>query len=245
MERVPVSVAKKIAQEFPGALPYASAIDTILADLARIGIQPQQILLGRSICVDDITNTKDKFVHPEIKGPFTLGGLGGLPFSGETGLEAFAHHIPEDGTAFLLIGPHIGYRSDEGWGKILRHDQNHSSSCCGALSAALDKLKKNELKASNPSDEDYQEQSIEQLALQHKDEILGSKEPLIALTRIVVEESKARMTQYAHKVKVHDFAYAVVVIGAIINTDYQYDDYLWIDHIAIKDIKNDKWLKPL
>jgi hypothetical protein len=243
--RLPDEVAKMINQEFPGALPYETAIDSILAKLVPLGIQPKQILWGVSTCVDDITNTKDKFVHPEIKGPFTFGGLGGLPFTGVTGIEAFAHHVPQDGTALVFLGPHIGYRAGEGWGKILRHEQTHSSSCCGALSSALAKLEKNELKTISPSDDDYQEQSIEQLALQHSREILGTKEPLLALTRVVTKEAKARMTLYAQKVKEHEFAYAVVVIGVIINTDYQYPDYLWVDHVAIKDIKKNQWMVGL
>ncbi|HEY5826699.1 MAG TPA: hypothetical protein VIT44_20165, partial [Cyclobacteriaceae bacterium] len=129
---IPREITEAIQKEFPGAMPYSVAIDTLLQQLLNVGILPEQILWGQSTCVDDITNTKEKFVHPEIKGPFTFGGLGGLPFTGVTGVDAFAHHIPEDGTALLLVGPHIGYTAEEGWGKILRHGQHHSSSCCGA-----------------------------------------------------------------------------------------------------------------
>src|SRR6478736_3243652 len=117
-EPVPAEVAQAIVNEFPGAMPYSIAIDTLLQHLSHYGIDANQILWGQSTCVDDITNTKDKLIHPEIKGPFTFGGLGGLPFTGVTGLEAFAHHVPEDGTALLFLGPHIGYNETEGWGRI-------------------------------------------------------------------------------------------------------------------------------
>ena len=33
------------------------------------------------------------------------------------------------------------------------------------------------------------------------------------------------------------------VIGVIINRDYQFDDYLWIDRISIKDIKRNTWIE--
>lgn len=224
-------------------MPYAVAIDSLLQKLSRRGISPDQILWGQSTCVDDITNTKNKLVHPEIKGPFAFGGLSGLPFTGITGVNAFAHHVPEEGTALLFFGPHIGYRSGEGWGKILRHGQHHSSTCCGALYAALTRLQKNEIKIGNPSSDDYQEQVIEQLALSHQDEILKSDEPLVTLTRVVANEAEQKMTQYAKSVHERHFAYAVVVVGVIINTDYQFDDYLWIDHISIKDIKKDVWIE--
>ena len=242
-EEVPREVTQAIEREFPGAIPYAIAIDTLLQHLFRLGITTDQILWGQSTCVDDITNTKDKSVHPEIKGPFTFGGLGGIPFTGVTGLDAFAHHVPDDGTALLFVGPHIGYEAGEGWGKILRHGQHHPSSCCGALFAALSKLQKNEIKTQSPSEDDYQEQIIEQLALRHQKEILSAKEPLVALTKVVSKEAEQKMTEYAQKVHERHFAFAVVVVGVIINTDYQFDDYLWIEKIAIKDIKKNIWIE--
>jgi len=241
--QIPHEVTEAIEKEFPGAMPYSIAIDTVLQHLRRLGIDADQILWGQSTCVDDITNTKDKFVHPEIKGPFTFGGLGGLPFTGMTGVDAFAHHVPEDGTALLFVGPHIGYNGGEGWGKILRHGQHHSSSCCGALYAALTKLQKNEVKIGSPSEDDYQEQIIEQLALRHQNEILAAKEPLVTLTKIVSKEAEQKMTVYAQSVHERHFAFAIVVVGVIINTDYQYDDYLWIERLSIKDIKKNTWVE--
>src|SRR6478609_7970936 len=241
--QIPTEITEAIEKEFPGAMPYGNAIDTLLKRMRNVGILPDQILWGQSTCVDDITNTKEKFVHPEIKGPFTFGGLGGLPFTGITGVDAFAHHIPEDGTALLLVGPHIGYKAGEGWGKILRHGQHHSSTCCGALYAALDKLKKNEIKEGSPSEDDYQEQIIEQLALHHQAEIMAAEEPLVALTKVATQEAERKMTAYAQRVHERHFAYAVIIVGVIINTDYQFDDYLWIDRISIKDIKKDMWIE--
>jgi hypothetical protein len=242
---VPPDVAQAIEKEFPGALPYQKAIDSLLAHVAHLGIKADNILWGQSTCVDDIINTKNKLIHPEIKGPFTFGGLGGLPFTGVTGLNAFAHHVPQNGTALLFVGPHIGYTHDGGWGKIFRHGQTEASSCCGALYSALGKLQKNEITAKAPTEEDYQEQIIEQLALQHRDEILNAPEPIITLTRVIFKEAEQRITNYAHQVHERHFAYAVVVAGVIINTDYQFDDYLWIEHLSIIDIKQNKWIKVL
>lgn len=199
--------------------------------------------MGQSTCVDDITNTKDKFVQSKIKGPFTFGGLGGLPFTGITGVDAFAHHVPDAGTALLIVAPHIGRSAVEGWGKILRHGQQHSSSCCGALSAALAKLQKNELKTEIPTEDDYQEQIIEQLALRHQNEIITEDEPLVAMTKVISKEGEQRMTAYAHHVRETHFAFVVIVVGVIINTDYQYNDYFWIDHVAVKDLKKNVWIK--
>jgi hypothetical protein len=241
-EMSPKVITRAIEKEFPGALPYKEGIDSLIEHLARFGIPTTSILWGQSTCVDDITNTKNKLI-PETKGPFNFGGLAGLPFTGITGLDAFSHHVPEDGTAILFIGPHIGYHEKEGWGKILRHDQHHTSSCCGALSAALSKLQKGELKPQVPSGEDYQEGMIEQLAYAHRDEILASPEPLIALTHVTYHEAVKLMSAYASKVRERHFKYAVVVGGIIINTDYRFPDYVWIEKISVLDVKKNIWLE--
>ena len=241
--KLPAEVDAAIQKEFPAAMPYGVAIDTLIRQLFRYGIEPKDILWGQSTCVDDIINTKDKLANADIKGPFTFGGLAGLPFTGITGVDAFAHHVPEEGTALLFVGPHIGYTAGEGWGKILRHGQHHSSSCCGALYAALEKLKKGEIILATPSEDDYQEQVLEQLALQHQEEVLQAPQPLVSLTRVVSREADRKITEYAKRVRERHFDYAVVVVAVIINTDYQFDDYLWIDHIAVKDIKADRWIE--
>ena len=101
----------------------------------------------------------------------------------------------------------------------------------------------NEIKNESPSNDDYQEQIIEQLALLHQKEILTAREPLVALTRMVSKEAEKKMTVYAQRVHERHFAYAVIVVGVIINTDYQFDDYLWVDRISVKDIKNDTWIE--
>ncbi|HKH60844.1 MAG TPA: hypothetical protein VKA49_08435 [Flavitalea sp.] len=238
----PAAAVQAIQNKFPGALSYKEGIDSLINHLKRFGIQPNNMLWGQSTCVDDITNTKDKLM-PEIKGPFNFGGLAGLPFTGITGLNAFAHHVPEDGTAILLVAPHIGYNEKEGWGKILRHDQHHTSSCCGALVAALATLQKSELKPQIPTQEDYQEGMILQFAYAHRSEILASSEPILSFTQLTYHEAVRQMAYYASKVKERHFKYAVIVGGVIINTDYMFTDYLWIETVSILDIQKNVFVE--
>jgi hypothetical protein len=197
--------------------------------------------MGQSTCVDDITNTKNK-LDPEVKGPFNIGGLAGLPFTGVTGLDAFAHHVPEEGTAILFVAPHIGFSEKEGWGKLLRHEQHHTSTCCGALVAALDKLQKGELKKQVPAADDYEEGMIEQFAYAHRDKILASQHPLITLTHLTYKEAVRQISVYASKLKERHFKYVAVVGAIIINTDYKYPDYLSIENVAIRDVQKNEWV---
>src|SRR6185369_1529378 len=126
---------------FPGMMVAHDLADSVIHHLnTKFNIPSNKMLLGVSTCVDDIIFTKNFHLHPEIKGPFHLGGLGGLPFTGISGLEAFAHHVPDSGTMLLLIEPHIGYSQKRGWGYVLRYEQHESTTCCGALMGTLGKL---------------------------------------------------------------------------------------------------------
>ena len=238
----PAAFVQAIQNRFPGAVPFEQGIDSLLNHLKRFGIRPGNMLWGQSTCVDDITNTKDKLM-PDIKGPFNFGGLAGLPFTGITGLNAFVHHVPENGTAVLFVAPHIGYSEKDGWGKILRHDQHHTSSCCGALAAALAMIQKGEVKPQVPAPEDYQEGMIVQLASAHRSEILASSEPIISFTQLTYREAIGQMSDYASKVKERHFKYAVIVGGIIINTDYMFTDYLWIETVSVLDIQKNVFVE--
>ena len=247
VEPPPATVVEAIQKEFPGAVPYKQGIDSLLGKLNAFGIPSNSLLWGQSTCVDDIINTKDKLAS-DIKGPFNFGGLAGLPFTGIAGLDAFAHHVPEYGTALLFVGPHIGYTEKDGWGKILRHDQHQPSSCCGALVGALTKLKKGELKLEAPGKDDFQEQTLEQLAFANRDKIMSSPEPLVTLTQITYHEAIKEISVFAGRVRERHFKYAVVVGAVIINTDFNLTDYVWIEHISILDVRKNEWVlggKPM
>ena len=49
-----------------------------------------------------------------------MGGLDGFPFTGLTGMGAFASHVPDDGAVFVYYGPHIGITKDGVIGEIHR-----------------------------------------------------------------------------------------------------------------------------
>ena len=238
-----VSLRKAINETFVGAVPFSDYADSLFFFLYAVHkISPDKILLGQSTCVDDVLNTKSPFANHFVKGPFNFGGLAGLPFTGLTGLNAFAHHVPDSGTALLFVGPHIGFSQKEGWGKIERAGQNEPTSCCGALSAALAKLQlPGAIVTKDPSEPDYQQEVIEQLALRHKYEILDSKEPLITLTKLVYQEAELRMQKLPRE-NIH-FKHVILIVGIIINTDRDNPDYIWVDHMSIYDLEKQQYLK--
>ncbi|MBL7852660.1 MAG: hypothetical protein JNN04_17280 [Cyclobacteriaceae bacterium] len=234
----------EINKMFPGAVPFNEYTDSLLFFLYAVHrIKPEMILLGQSTCVDDVMNTKSPFNGRMIKGPFNFGGLGGLPFTGLTGLSAYAHHVPDSGTALLLVGPHIGYSMEGGWGMLKREGQAHSSTCCGALVAALTKLQKNSIYRQAPSEPDYQEQTLEQLALRHKGQILKSEVPLVTFTKIVNRQVEKAMSSLPEEEA--RFRYVITIIAVIINTDVGYPDYIWVERMSIYDLETEEYLRNM
>jgi hypothetical protein len=226
-----------LRQVFPNALRGPEFADSAINYVFRkYHMSPDKILLGASLCVDDIIYTKNFRMNPKVKGPFNLGGLAGLPFTGVSGLGAFAHHIPEDGVMFLIIAPHIGYSESKGWGYVLRHEQHEASTCCGALMGTLGKLQKGTLD-STIREEDYQGGKIAQLALAHKQEILGAKDPIIELTKITAKQAEQEIRSYIHDTHLEHIRYVILVAGVMINTDYSYSDYLSVDHFMVYDVE--------
>lgn len=236
---------KSIRKVFPEAVPFEDYADSLFFFLYTVhNIAEEQILLGQSACMDDVINTKTPFANHEVKGPFNLGGLAGLPFTGITGYNAFAHHVPEKGTALIFVGSHIGYSKKDGWGMIEREGQHETTACCGAIVQALEKLKEpGGIVRMIPHGDDYQEEVIEQLALQHKKEILNSKDPLISFTKLIYQESENRIHNYP--LNNSNFKYLILVVGIIINTDHNDPDYIWVDHMAIYDLELERELRGM
>lgn len=245
LPNAPTKTEEVLRKEFPGAIPGHEFSDSIINYLQKkYNIAPDKILLGASTCVDDIIYTKNFHFHPEIKGPFHLGGLAGLPFTGISGLEAFAHHTPDSGALLLLVEPHIGYSEKKGWGFVLRHEQAEASSCCGALMGTLGKLQAGALKA-EISDDDYQGGKIAELALHHKQEILNAENPIIELTRITSLSAEEQISAHVLDVNLEHARYIVIITGVIINTDFSFTDYQYMEHLLIYDVRKKSFVEDL
>lgn len=132
-------IKHKILKYFPNAKTGAEITDTYLAFIRdEYGSELDKILFATSLCCDDINVSTD--FRRVLTRPFTLGGLGGLPFSGLTGVVAYAHHIPDGGDAFIFYGPHIGITDEGELGQMRRPGQKHLTNSCGAMVLALERL---------------------------------------------------------------------------------------------------------
>lgn len=126
-----------LRKNFPGALSNSAIALRVAASLRERGYTPTNTLFGSSLCSDEINDTAESLVGDfqnklGVEGVFNLGGLGGLPFVGISGMGAFTSHCPVDGKIFIVFGPHVGISDDGTVGKVERVGKDKVSGSCGA-----------------------------------------------------------------------------------------------------------------
>ena len=208
-----------VRKYFPNALPTEETVNRLLDILKdEFEVYPHQIMLADSICSDDVNTMEYPQRAYQMRGPFKMGGLNGFPFAGLTGMNAFAHHVPEDGAVFIYFAPHIGITGDGTIGEINRVGQHKASACCGAAKAALAKLLDNKIEPNLITELDYQQNHIEQIFYQQKDRIINSAEPLLEATKVMYKAIETRIDILAEKTE-YPCQYLILMGGILINGD--------------------------
>lgn len=223
---------------FPNAM---DAKDTSIHYLGKMQIEHEldisKVLMATSVCSDDINVPSTTFFNV-LFGPFIMGGLGGLPFAGRTGMTAFAHHIPDEGSAFIFYGPHIGITLDGDLGKMYRPRQEETGNSCGALMLALDRFQDG---AYRPviNDDDYQQMKLEESLLPHRGRILESDNQAKEITEATYEIIDRKIHDHLKACKAEFHVDKVTLLGGIIiNTDYGLDDYFDARNFEVIDMKS-------
>ncbi|MEO1257241.1 MAG: hypothetical protein AAFZ15_00530 [Bacteroidota bacterium] len=223
---------------FPGAM---DAKDTSIHYLGKMQIEHKidisKVLMATSVCSDDINIPSTTFFNV-LFGPFIMGGLGGIPFAGQTGMTAFAHHIPDGGSAFIFYGPHIGITLDGDLGKMYRPRQEQTGNSCGALMLALSRFQDSEYRPILTED-DYQQMKLEESLLSYRKEILDSENPQKAITEATYEIIDKKVHDHLRSCKNEFHVEHVTLLGGIIiNTDYGLDDYFDARNFEVVDVKS-------
>jgi len=208
-----------INQCYPKAITTIDSVNRIIDFVEYdLDLEPKQIMLADSICSDDVNSIQYPARTQEFLGPFKMGGLDGFPFTGLTGMGAFASHVPDDGAVFIYYGPHIGITKDGTIGEIHRLGQSKNSSCCGAAKGALGKLMNNQISSGNISELDYQMNTIEQILYKEKERVLKADAPLYEATEVIYEAIDKRINELVEQTNYH--CKFVILVGAIlINSD--------------------------
>lgn len=229
---------KLIRQYYPNAL---TTIDTVnkLIDFVEehLELEPSQVMMADSICSDDVNSIQYSIRTQEFRGPFKMGGLDGFPFTGLTGMAAFASHVPNDGAVFIYYGPHIGIAKDGTIGEIHRFGLDKSSACCGAAKAALSKLLANAIQPGQLTEMDYQLNTLEQILYAQKERILAAAIPLYEATEVIYEAIDQRIATLVAATPYH--CRYVILMGAIlINSDTDMGSFSSVKKFEIIHLKD-------
>jgi hypothetical protein len=223
---------------FPEAL---DAKDTSIRFMGKMqeehGIDISSVLMATSLCSDDVNIPSTSFFSV-LFGPFIMGGLGGLPFSGKTGMMAFAHHIPDNGSALFFYGPHIGVTLDGKLGKMYRPRQEKPGNSCGALMLALDRFRADSSYRPSLTEDDYQQMMLETSLLPYRDQVLAAENQELAITEATFKVIDKKLLEYLKATKDEFHVDHVTLLGGIIiNTDYGLDDYFAMRRFEVISMK--------
>ena len=85
-----------IRKYYPNAITLIDSVNRAIDYYEEVlQLEPSKIMFADSICSDDVNSIQYPTRAQEFLGPFKMGGLNGFPFTGLTGMKAFASHVPE------------------------------------------------------------------------------------------------------------------------------------------------------
>lgn len=196
-------------------------------------------MLADSICSDDVNSIQYPSRALEFLGPFKMGGLDGFPFTGLTGMGAFASHVPDDGAVFIYYGPHIGVSKDSIVGEIHRLGQTKNTGCCGAAKGALNKLNNNQITEGNITELDYQMNTIEQIVYSKRERIQNAAIPIQEATEVIYEAIDKRISELVNATK-YNCKYVILLGAILINSDSDMESFSSTRRFDVIDLKTGK-----
>ena len=225
-----------IRKYYPNAITTIDSVNMLIDFVEeKLDLEPAQIMHADSICSDDVNSIQYPARAHEFLGPFKMGGLDGFPFTGLTGMGAFASHVPDEGAVFIYYGPHIGITKSGAIGEIHRFGQAKNSGCCGAAKGALNKLINNNIVDGNVTDMDYQMNKIEQILLAEKERILKATVQLQEATEVIYEAIDKRINELVEKTN-YNCKYVILMGAVLINSDTDMGSYTSTKRFDVIDL---------
>ena len=130
------ATVSKIFTIYPRAITVKDLVDRVHRSLAGYGFGKTSIL-ATSLCSEEVTRPLEDAFSSVYGHHFSIGGLGGMAFGGVTSFMAMAQYIPDNGSCFIVYGPHVGIDEDGKVGTISLRGKRSGGACCGSAVAAL------------------------------------------------------------------------------------------------------------
>lgn len=191
--------------------------DAILSMTEKFDFNGDNTLFAHSVCPDEINHEAGDItdlLHQHFGEIFTLGGLAGIPFCGQTGFGAFAHHVPENGNIFVLFAPHCAISPEGKCGYYQREGQAGESTACGAAIGAWGAVKDlDAMPEGDMSKFDMQMDHIKKLVWKNRERIGAAENAIAETTYVLYEQVQAYMDQCVdrHFLKKHK----IMLVGGI------------------------------
>lgn len=235
---------QRIKKHYPDAITETAFIEQVWQLLGdEHPIDPAKILLANSVCADDVIPLRESEIplakltgklKKHFLGPFSMGGLAGIPYSGLTGVLTVAHHIPDGGSVLIVYGPHIGITDQGEWGKLLRPGQHKESPACGALTLALKHFQSAPDYRPAYNDDDTEQMTLERRLLPFREKILTAEKPLQTATDVAFTIIHELIHRYVHtQKKEFNCEYLALAGGIVINTSPEHEDYVDLRHLNV------------
>lgn len=221
-----------ILEHYPGAVSVSQLQLDIMAKLHANSWNADSAIWATSFCSDELSNNfrifNSAFAAPA---PFILGGIAGFPFAGVTGMNAFLSHVPTEGVAVILYGPHIGISKEGKVGQLNRRNQKSNTSCCGSLCAAISTLKASTHHNQFDDPLEYQQERVLHHLAPHAEEILAAEYKVKVATQVAYDSIHEKMSRILSSEKVKKEEHRICLVGGIlINTDWEEEDFFQVRH---------------
>lgn len=187
-----VNVMEKVKTTFKGVVTAHQLARSLDVLLKPKGFEKETTLLTTSFCCDEVCRDLEDELRDAYGQNFSIGGIAGFSFGGNTAFGAMAHHIPTDGQVVIVYGPHVGIDYDGIVGKVNRRGHKGSGSCCNSAKASLAYVKavKEGVKihSPDPSDPiDAQQVFVDSALMPHADRCLSAEDSQVELPHAIYD----------------------------------------------------------
>jgi hypothetical protein len=122
------SFDSSLKEFFPGSIPSSTVLLRVQSTLRKRQYLPYNTILASSLPTEEILYTptslisilRNKLCESKDGGIYSLGGLGGIPFAGNAGMEDLFSHAPQDGRIVIVFGPNVGIDKNGVLGRVER-----------------------------------------------------------------------------------------------------------------------------
>lgn len=239
-------MTETLLKHFPKAIEgHKLTIEVVDTLMKTHQFTPKNTLFGFSTCPDELNRDVTSFKSYYGEHQFPLGGLTGYPFRGKTGFAAFSHHAPNNQSEVnfvILYGPHVGISPKGELGKVLRENQFHESTACGAAISFLNKYKesmKNGKKYEPVEDAlDMEQYSVEKMMLSHAYRIISSQnhiKELVEVNYMLVDEAMMKIIESLK----HHFNGKIALVGGIMINTPHHNGYFDLRRFEVHNTHNE------